>query len=89
MTKRSTQRKVLTAIADTLEGMGVREVVSLIGPEPVDRASIKEAFDAVVRELRAQASAVYVCQAKRKGHRCVLPAKHEAPHEWCVVSRRR
>jgi hypothetical protein len=50
--KRTVKKRVLTAVADTLEGLGVGEIMSLCGPEPVDRDSIKAAFDAVVRELR-------------------------------------
>jgi len=50
--ERTTRKRVFKAIADTLEGLGVGEIVSLCGPEPVDRDSIKAAFDAVVRELR-------------------------------------
>lgn len=52
MNKRAIRKQVLSAVADTLEGFGVREIISLAGLEPVDRESIKEAFDALVRELR-------------------------------------
>ena len=52
MNKRAIRKRVLSAVADTLEGFGIKEIVSLAGLEPVDRDSIKEAFDALVRELR-------------------------------------
>lgn len=48
-------RRVCNAVADTLEGMGVREIVAATTTfDAVDAAAVKEAFDQVVRQIRAQ-----------------------------------
>jgi hypothetical protein len=46
----------LTATADLLEGLGVGEVLAVLTVEPVDRDSVKAAFEAVIRQLRAEAA---------------------------------
>lgn len=46
------EKLTLRAIADTLEGLGVGEVLSVMTVEPVDRDAVQEAFKQLIRELR-------------------------------------